>query len=277
MLLITTAGIARETQGSGEPVTVTYKIVGSDSLKAFLFYPKHKPEKDTYAAIAIFHGGGWSIGEASWAFGSAKKFAELGLMAIAVQYRLSNQNNISPLDAIDDARDFILWARENADKLNLDKNKLAAYGWSAGAHLIACTAVFPSYGSIAGISSCPDALILKSPALSIVNDSWFKKLLPEGASPEKHSPAENIKGKLPPSIILIGKEDSVTPLEGSALFHKNMKIFGNDSQLHIYEGVGHLFTPAGQADNGWPKPDKKISEKADKEIELFLKEKGFMK
>jgi len=46
---------------------------------------------------------------------------------------------------------------------------------------------------------------------------------------------------MPPSIILVGRDDSVTPAYQSKLFHKNMLSYNNDSYLYIYDGVGHLF------------------------------------
>ena len=105
-------------------------------------------------------------------------------------------------------------------------------------------------------------MILHSPTLSLVNDEWFNKLLLDKGNPINYSPAESIKENMPPSIIVIGRDDTITPLKGSELFHNNMLKYGNISFLHIYDGVGHLFTPSDQPDNGWPKPDKNVSAKA---------------
>jgi dipeptidyl aminopeptidase/acylaminoacyl peptidase len=87
---------------------------------------------------------------------------------------------------------------------------------------------------------------------------------------EDYSPAEYLQENMPPTIILVGKDDSVTPAYQSKLFHKNMLSYNNESYLYIYDGVGHLFTPTGQPDDEWPKPDKKVKAKVDTEIELFL-------
>lgn len=103
-----------------------------------------------------------------------------------------------------------------------------------------------------------------------------KKLLGENENPLKYSPAEHVKKGVPPSIILIGKDDTVTPIAESKLFHDNMIKNGNESFLHIYEGVGHLFTPSSQPDNGWPNPDKKVQSKAYSKIDSFLKELGYI-
>lgn len=268
---------AQDNSISIQPIEYTYKIIGSDSLKAYVFYPNDKPNKEQYASIVIFHGGGWAMGEPSWGFGHAKKYANLGLVSISVEYRLSDEKNITPIDAMKDTRDFFIWVRENAKDLKIKTNKIAAFGWSAGAHLIASAAVFPAYGSDSTITSIPNVLIMQSPAVSNVNDEWLKKLLLNRGNPIDFSPAQHIRENMPPSIIVIGRDDTVTPLIYSEYFQDEMLKHGNICNLHIYNGVGHLFTPSDQPDNGRPNPDKEVSIKAYHEIDLFLKGLGYIK
>ena len=246
-------------------------------LKAFVFFPAGQELAKTNPAIVIFHGGGWSIGEPSWAFGLCEKYAKKGMVAVAAQYRLSDEKTITPVDAMEDARDIILWMRENSVELKIKKDQIAAYGWSAGAHLAACAAIFPSSVPDKKINSVPNALVLISPALSMKSEGWFKKLLGEVENPLKYSPAEHVKKGVPPSIIVVGKDDTVTPIVQSKLFHNNMLKAGNESSLYIYDGVGHLFTPSDQPDNGWPNPDKKVQTKAYMEIDSFLMKLGYLK
>ena len=57
--------------------------------------------------------------------------------AVAAQYRLSDQKEITPPDAVEDADDAIRWVRSHASELGVDPNRIAGYGWSAGAqHLL---------------------------------------------------------------------------------------------------------------------------------------------
>jgi len=263
---------AQESRNVLGPIEYVFDSSQGTKLKAFKFIPEDIKKVSSYSAIVIFHGGGWSIGDPAWAFGLAEKYARKGLVAIAAQYRLSDQESITPLDAMEDARNVILWMRENSTELNIDKDRIAAYGWSAGAHLAACAAVFYSIDIENEINSIPSALLLVSPALSIINDEWFKQLLLNKSDPYDCSPAENLKENMPPSIIVIGNEDTVTPISGSELFHQNMLKHGNRSQIFIYDGVGHLFTPSDQPDDGYPNPDKVIQTIAYSELENFLRE-----
>ena len=253
------------------PIEYVYDIKDPDSLKAYLFYPATRDQVDDNPAIVIFHGGGWSMGAPSWAFGLAEKYAQKGMVAVAAQYRLSDQKNITPFDAMEDARNIIIWMRKNAEELKIQSDRIVAYGWSAGAHLAACAAVFPKTDINKTITSIPNALVLVSPALSLEKDAWFKRLLLEKGNPEDYSPAEHLKEYMPSSIIVVGRDDTVTPIRESILFHENMQKYGNESFLYIYDGVGHLFTPSDQPDDSWPNPDKEIQAKAYTEIDLFLK------
>lgn len=249
-----------------------YIYVQRDSinLKAYVFSPPKQNLKKSQPAIVIFHGGGWYIGEPSWAFGRAQHFAELGFIAIAPQYRLSNQNDITPLEAMADSREVIKWMRLYADSLHIDPDKIVAYGWSAGAHLAASAAIFNDSLSI------PNALVLVSPAVSLEKDGWFKKLLLNRVEVNSLSPDENVREGLPPTIILQGRNDTVTPLAGVQKFTTRMLAAGNRCELIIYDGVGHLFTPSNIPDYNEPQPDPKVQADAFEKTDEFLKSLGYV-
>lgn len=248
-----------------------------NQLKIYCFRPSDYTPEKKYPAIVIFHGGGWSIGEASWGFSNARHYASKGMVAFSVQYRIQDlEKGITPYESALDAQTAIRWVRKNANDFSINENKIAAYGWSAGAHLAACAAIFENLDAPnENISSAPNLLALKSPALSLLIYPNFQKRLIDKIDVANLSPAEHVSETTPPTIIVIGRTDTVTPLEGSELFQNNMIEYGNDSELHIYDGVGHLFTPATEPDNGWPNPDKQISLKAQKEIDKFLEKHGY--
>lgn len=267
--------IAARTSGQEEKdnsyIEHIYSIYGDDTLKSYVFSPDKKDTKESYSAVVIFHGGGWTIGEPAWAFGLAQHFKELGMVAIAAQYRLSNQKDITPLEAMSDAREVIQWMRINKDSLHIDPDKIVAYGWSAGAHLAVMSAIFND--SI----STPNALILVSPAVSLKKDDWFNKILLGRVDIESVSPDKNVREGLPPTIILQGRDDTVTPLSGVQNFADRMIAAGNHCDLIIYDGVGHLFTPSTEPDDGWPNPDPKVRAEALNKADEFLRSLGYLK
>ena len=64
------------------PVEHTYAVHDGMDLKAYVFAPAGHTADTPRSAILVFHGGGWHIGAAEWAFPRAKHFAELGMVSI---------------------------------------------------------------------------------------------------------------------------------------------------------------------------------------------------
>jgi acetyl esterase/lipase len=250
-----------------------------EQLKIYCVRPSNYNPDNEYPAIVVFHGGGWSIGEASWGFSNAKHYASKGLVAFSVQYRLQDlEKGITPYESVLDAQNAIRWIRKNASQFSINKNKIASFGWSAGAHLAACATIFNNLDSPnEEVSSAPNLLILKSPALSLLTYPNFQKRLLDKINVKNLSPAEFVSENTPPTIIVIGKDDTVTPLQGSEIFKKNMDKYKNECELIVYEGVGHLFTPSSEPDDGWPNPDKKISINAQNKMDEFLKKHNYIK
>lgn len=270
ILAFTLQTFAQDEQKSSY-IEYVYSKYGDNKLKAYVFSPEKKEIKESYSAIVIFHGGGWTIGEPAWAFELAQHFKELGMVAIAAQYRLSNQKDVTPLEAMSDAREVIKWMRMNKDSLHIDPDKIVAYGWSAGAHLAASAAIFNDS------HSTPNALVLVSPAVSLQKDDWFKKILMNRVEIDSVSPDKNVREGLPPTIILQGRDDTVTPLAGVQNFANKMIAAGNHCELIIYDGVGHLFTPSSEPDDQSPNPDLKIKAQASAKADEFLKLFGYIK
>jgi acetyl esterase len=225
------------------PIPRVYKTVNGIGLIAHVFLPPPQKFRRRHSAIVLFHGGGWSAGEPAWVFGRAKMFAARGMVAVAVQYRLSDQQVVTPLEAMADAREAIRWLRRQADSLDIYPARVAAYGVSAGGHLAAAAAIFTDSSEAHDVSSLPNALILFSPAVFLEPDGWIEKLLGKRAKLSDISPAEHVRQRLPPTILFQGSEDSTTPVGGSQRFCDRMKQAGNRCELHIYQGLGHLLQP----------------------------------
>jgi len=268
--------VAQEPVVVDGPVEYPYTTTPGGDLKAFVFSPCAQASHHRRAAIVLFHGGGWSIGEPEWAFSRARRLAERGMIAVAAQYRLSDQDSITPIEAMADARAVIQWMRAHADSLDIDPGRIAAYGWSAGGHLAACAAVFDDSSAAGNVSSAPNALVLVSPAVSVTSDGWFQRLLGTRADARDFSPDEHVRKGMPPTLILQGSIDTVTPLAGAKRFCDRMRAAGNICELQVYEDFGHLFTPKGIPDDDWPQPDPETAKAAAAKADEFLISIGFM-
>jgi acetyl esterase/lipase len=241
------------------------RLISEDggAFEAHIFAPP--PRERPRAAIVLLHGGGWVAGDATWVYPRARRFAEQGLVAVAVHYRLGD-----PRAATADARSVFRWLRANARLLNLDPDRIAAYGVSAGGQLSVSAAQSDD------AAARPDAIVLVSPALDLARDGWFARLVGGVETASALSPLANMRAGHPPTLILQGDVDSETPLPGARAFCDAMAAQGDQCVLKVYVGYGHLFTPAGVNDRETPRPDARISAAAADFADAFLGHYGFM-
>jgi acetyl esterase/lipase len=237
LALLVGAGSLRAQAGGPEPaITRAYREIGGDSLHAYVFLPPGHRPANAADAILLFHGGGWSAGAPEWTFAAARRFADSGLVAVAVEYRLST-GDLTPIDALADACAALAWMRARPAELG-SIGRVAGYGVSAGGHLVAATATIGCPGDTTG----PDALLLWSPALDLVNDRWFTTLLQGRAGASDLSPARHVGPLTPPTSIVHGASDNLTPLAGVRRYCAALTELGRECDLHVYPGVGHLLT-----------------------------------
>ncbi len=108
-----------------------YSRAGEKSLLLDLYYPK---TADGPVPVVVWvHGGGWKNGSkdrcpASW-------LVEHGYAVASINYRLIDE--VQWPAQIEDCRAAIRWLRTNADGFQLDADHIAAWGGSAGGHLVA--------------------------------------------------------------------------------------------------------------------------------------------
>ncbi len=262
VVLLLGAGLATAQQ----PEIRIYKTVGTAKLTAHVFRPTANGPEIRRPAIALFHGGGWVAGSPEWVYDAAKRYASMGAVAIAVEYRLSDQKTITPLDAVLDAHDVIVWMRANAGDLGIDPDRIAVYGVSAGGHLAASLTA----------SAAPNAMVLISPAVALAHDGWFQKILLGRATASEISPDEHVDKVLPPTAIFIGRADTLTPLSGVTRYCDRIKEQGGVCELHVYDGVGHLFTRKLDHQEDDFDPDPKVVRDAQEKGDEFLKKRGFL-
>lgn len=111
---------------------VVYRTLGNRNLHLDIFYPAHKNWRK-YPGVLLIHGGGWSSGSKAHQVPMAQQLAARGYVAAAVEYRLSPE---APYPAaVHDLKVAVQWLRAHAADYNLDPDKIAALGCSAGAQL----------------------------------------------------------------------------------------------------------------------------------------------
>lgn len=102
--------------------------------KVDLYLPKKRNSDKPLPVVALIHGGGWVNGDRLGYAAAAIQFARTGdYAAVAVGYRLTKEAHWPA--QIHDCKAAIRWIRAHAKEYNLDPNKIAVMGSSAGGHL----------------------------------------------------------------------------------------------------------------------------------------------
>ncbi len=91
-------------------------------------------------ACVFYHGGGWVIGDLDTHDGVCRMLAnESGCRVVSVDYRLAPENKFPA--AFDDAYAALVWVEANASDHQINPNRLAVAGDSAGGNLAAAVAL----------------------------------------------------------------------------------------------------------------------------------------
>lgn len=239
------SGIWAERSRSSRHQVYVYKTVDGITLDAHVYDGDSTTLKTNRPAIVLLHGGGWSVGSPLWCERLAQGWAEEGIVAIAGQYRLADRHGSTPIESMRDAKSLIRWVRRYSDSLGIDPNRIAAYGWSAGGHLLATAAMVPGFnepGEDTTIDPSPNALLLLYAPMDLGTDTWFAKSLAGREDVHRCAPITYVRSGLPPTIIWQGTADDVVPATGAKAFADAMLAAGNRCELHLFEGRGHLFT-----------------------------------
>ncbi|HYE18970.1 MAG TPA: alpha/beta hydrolase [Tepidisphaeraceae bacterium] len=111
---------------------VTYATAGGEELKLNIARPKDA-SKGPLPLVVIIHGGGWAAGKRTAHDDLVLNFAARGYVAATISYRFAPKH-VWPAQ-IQDAKAAVRFLRASAEKYGIDKQRVGAIGFSAGAHL----------------------------------------------------------------------------------------------------------------------------------------------
>lgn len=252
---------------------ITYAKAGDKELKLDLAKPEGK---GPFPCVVLFHGGGWRMGNKKDVRSWLPFLAEEGYVAASVGYRLVPDATFPA--QIEDGKTAVRFLRANAKKYGIDKDRVAAMGWSAGGHL-ACMlgladpkcgfegkecsdqssrvqAVVDYFGPTDLAAFGKDELAQKGMLAPFVG----KRYADDPAAHEKASPVKYVTKDAPPFLIFHGTKDWVVPIEQSRELAEKLKDVHVPVKLVEVPGEGH----------GW---DGKANGETTRETLKFLAEK----
>ena len=208
-------------------------------------------------AVLIIHGGGWTGGDkgAAREINIGTNLALNGYVGLSINYVLASTNfnagNPTWPQNLHDCMTAVRWLRKNAERLQVDPERIGVIGGSAGGHLAAMLAVLGDkdgldpkgpYGEFSCRVKC--AVDLYGPAdLAGHHDiSMLGKRAAE--APELYraaSPVTYVDKTDPPILIVHGTADKTVDIAQAKLFAAKLKEAGARHELVIVEGAPHTF------------------------------------
>lgn len=229
---------------------LVYKEIKEGNLKVDVYVPKAgKSEK--FPAVLLIHGGGWLTGTRENLQPMAQHLAGNGYVAVTASYRLGTE---APYPAgVLDLKDAIKWMRENADQFNIDKEKIAVLGASAGAQLATLLGVTSNPKKFSSekqnFSDEVQAIINVDGIVSFIHpeaeEGWMAATWLGGSKAEKFetwkeaSPLEYVDANTPPTIFInssyprfhAGRDDMVKILDRYLIYN----------EIHTLDKTPHAF------------------------------------
>ena len=218
------------------PEIVRYKTLkNGEFLTLHIFRPQNVKQGEKSPAIVYFFGGGWKFGTPIQFYRECAYYASKGMVDVSVDYRIEYLHQSTLFDSFEDAKDAMRWLRSHASTYQIDPEKIAAAGGSAGGHLTAALGTIGNTPS--SLEYRPDLLVLYYPIVdngpggycSPVTEKRYKEI----------SPLHNVKKNTPPTIFMVGTKDCFVSVKTAEAFRDKLLQSDVECELHLFENAGH--------------------------------------
>ena len=218
----------------------------SNTTEAVLYIYEADPAKATGQSVVICPGGGYwlvALGHEGHDFG--RWFAENGVTAAVLMYRMPNHRPEVPLE---DAAEALRYMKEEYAPAH-GITSVGIMGFSAGGHLAASTAVgaLEYNGDKSHRASLrPDFAVLFYPVITgdalYAHKGSFDNLLGSDRTAEltdRYSAEKLVSATTPPTFMALSDDDGGVPPANSIRFYNALKEHKRPASIHIYPSGGH--------------------------------------
>lgn len=230
--------------------------------KLDLYLPENPASDAPLPVICWIHGGGWKNGDKANAAKVIPYAAEGKFAAASIGYRLSGESQWP--GQIHDCKAAIRYLKANAEKYNINPDKIAVWGSSAGGHLVAMLGVANGVAHLEGTIgphtaqnskvACvvdyygPTELLTMNEQISTLDhdapDSPESRLIgaPIQQAKEKAkdaSPIHHVSEDDAPILIVHGTKDPLVPHQQSVEFEKALERAGVSATFISIQDAGH--------------------------------------
>lgn len=217
-------------------------------------------------AVLVVHGGGWRAGSKIHWIRHAWKLAKHGYVVVAINYRHAPKDKFPA--QIHDVKQAVRFMKKHAQRYKIDSDRIGAYGYSAGGHLVSLLATTDADDGLEGeipkgYEAFSDTRIEAVVAGGAPTEfTWLGKdstalnyWLGDGVTINRNPeifqrayPTTYITSDDPPFFFYHGTMDLVVPLKAAKVMHEKLLDAKLSSQFIEYEGSGHfgLFSKTGE-------------------------------
>jgi acetyl esterase/lipase len=209
-------------------------------IPTLVYYPAENKKGD--GAVVICPGGGYNHKARHEGEGYARFLSSMGIEAFVLLYRHSPEH-FFPCQLLD-ARRAVRYVRANAEKYEINPQKIAIMGSSAGGHLAALTSTYR--GKIEGegqdaideVDCIPSAQILCYPVITPAGHMGTYSCLVKGGYADgiknRVNPAIIADKDTPPAFIWHTAEDDTVTVTNSYEYAGVLYRLGVPVEMHIY-------------------------------------------
>jgi acetyl esterase/lipase len=234
-----------------QPVRISRGIVFAQpdgvELKLNLYQPLATGK---YPAIVILYGGGWQGGTAANNESFSRYIATQGYCVIAIDYRHAPKYKFPT--QLEDVQTALKYIQENSADLEIDSDRLALMGRSAGGHLALLLAYQQNTIPIRAVINyyAPNNLTVGYHEPPVPNPIKTRKILREflGGTPEElpdlyrqASPYCYVKPDLPPSLLVYPNRDRVVQAKFGKKLHQKLQDNHNKAIFLTIPWAEHAF------------------------------------
>lgn len=226
--------------------TIELQLKSGATLAAYLPDASvEMPQSKIRKAVLVIPGGGYSMCSDREAEPVAFSFLARGYAAFILRYTVGANKGYDFSMPFADVNEAMKIIHENADEWSIDKDKIAAIGFSAGGHLCAALSTMGDIRPAASILIYPCILESISKILAFPVPGLDDK----------------VDDKTPPAFIAAACEDNVVPIKNSLAYASALEKAGIPFEMHIYEKGYHGFSLA----------DTNVYSKAEADYNVHLK------
>ncbi|MES2854583.1 MAG: alpha/beta hydrolase [Bdellovibrionota bacterium] len=215
---------------------IVFKVIEGESLKGDLYLPKKSGLKP---AVMVVHGGGWNKRSGDME-SICEDLAEAGFVVFNTTYRLAPAHHFPK--AVDDTRDALTWLKTNAEKYSIDKNRIAGWGYSAGANLILLVGLDPAQGLKAIVAGGTPADLTVWPDSPLVNGFIGHSLKESPDLWNQASPVNHVKKESPAVFLYHGEWDKLVEPEQMKKMTDALKKENVVTESYLAPLQGHVVT-----------------------------------